>query len=274
MRGADLDWEVVGTLLGPFQYFLLYRAVLVALPESAQRALALRCLLIASVPISLSAILQHFHLFGVRGLIPSLTGVNVDTDFGDAWGVSPEGKGGRATGLFPHWQVLGAYEFWIILIGTAAALQPRPIMRRWLLIGIVALAGAGIFTTVTLSVIITALIGAGALALWYGRVAWILPTVLVGGDARGGQLRPRAPSPREGPVQRCRALASGVGVRGPWTTATASGGTSTCRSCPRRQVVDGLRPRQPPPNLVFNYTESMYITPADARRDTAPVAVS
>ncbi len=98
MRGADLDWEVVGILLGPFQYFLLYRAVLVALPEPAQRALALRCLLIASIPISLSAILQHFHLLGVRGLIPDITGVNVDTDFGDAWGVSPEGKGGRPQG--------------------------------------------------------------------------------------------------------------------------------------------------------------------------------
>ena len=83
VRGADLDWEVVGILLGPFQYFLLYRAVLVALPKPAQRALALRCLLIASIPISLSAILQHFHLLGVRGLIPDLTGVNVDTDFGD-----------------------------------------------------------------------------------------------------------------------------------------------------------------------------------------------
>ena len=258
VRGADLDWEVVGTLLGPFQYFLLYRAVLVALPEPAQRALALRCLLIASIPISLSAILQHFHVLGVRALIPDITGVNVDTDFGDAWGVSPEGKGGRATGLFPHWQVLGAYQFWIILIGTAAALEPRPIMRRWFLIGIVALACAGIFTTITLSVIITALLGAAALALWYGRVAWILPTVLVGGVLVAVSFGPAL-------EKRVNDQFSDAGRSRPaWVPQTMDYRYRLWRDQYLPIVSDGKwwtgYGPDAAPNLVFNYTESMYIT--------------
>ena len=117
-RGEPLTSDTLGTLIGPFQYFLLYRAVLVALPDAAQQRTLLKLLLLASIPVSLSAIFQHFHLFGVRGVIPDITGVDVDRDYDDAYGVNAQGGGDRATGTFPHWQVLGGYEFWIVLLGS------------------------------------------------------------------------------------------------------------------------------------------------------------
>jgi O-antigen/teichoic acid export membrane protein len=56
-------------LLGPMQFFILYRAVLATLTTGPQRQTALRLLMFASVPVSLLAILQEMHVPGIPGLL-------------------------------------------------------------------------------------------------------------------------------------------------------------------------------------------------------------
>ena len=173
-RGESLTTHLMGILIGPLQFFLLYRAVIVALPGANQQRWVLRLVLIASVPASLLALAQQYHLFGVRGLIPHLTGVDIDNL------PQGEGNGTRATGLFPHWQVLAGYEFWIIMLGVGAYLERGRVIAQWALVPIIGLAVAAMFTTSTMTVILGALVGIVALGLWYGHLARVGAIVAVG----------------------------------------------------------------------------------------------
>lgn len=155
--------------LSPIQYFVLYRAVLAGLVTKEHRRRALQLILLVSAPESLLAIMQQFHIAGVRGFIPHLTGVNIDTTFG------AEGGGQRASGAFPHWQVLAGYEFAVLVIGTSVLVdRDLRVLPRWALGGVLALASAALFTSVTL----TPMIGAAAAAL--ALAAWSKRPVLVG----------------------------------------------------------------------------------------------
>ncbi len=60
-RGAPITLADADKLLGPVQFFVLYRAVLTTLTTERQRQAALRLLLFASVPVSLLAVLQEMH---------------------------------------------------------------------------------------------------------------------------------------------------------------------------------------------------------------------
>ncbi len=256
-RGEPLTSDTIGTLIGPFQYFLLYRAVLVALPGAEQQRMIIRLLLLSSIPVSLSAVFQHFHLLGVRGLIPNLTGVDLDRDFNDAYGTNAQGSGDRATGTFPHWQVLGGYEFMIILLGSATMLSKHPVLRRpWLLV-VMGLAVCAAFATVTLTIIMTAVVGAALLAIWYGRIAWVVPAALICGAlalaAFGPSLQTRIDQQFGNAVDRPAWVPDTMDYRyrlwrdqylpiirdGRWVT--------------------GYGP-DAPPNLSFPFTESLYIT--------------
>ena len=256
-RGEPLTSDTLGTLIGPFQYLLLYRAVLVALPDAAQQRTLLKLILLASIPVSLSAIFQHFHLFGVRGVIPDITGVDVDRDYDDAYGVNAQGGGDRATGTFPHWQVLGGYEFWVVLLGSATMLSKRPVLSwKWLLV-VMGLAAAGLFATVTLTVIITAAIGGVLLAIWYGKIAWVLPAVLIGAAlallAFGPSLQNRIDEQFGDAVNRPA-----------WVPDTMDYRYRLWRDQYLPIVRDGKwwtgYGPDSPPNLSFAFTESLYIT--------------
>jgi hypothetical protein len=256
-RGEALTSDTLGTLIGPFQYLLLYRAVLVALPDAAQQHRVLRLVLLASIPVSLSALFQNFHLLGVRQLIPSITGVNVDTAYDDAYGTNAQGGGDRATGTFPHWQVLGGYEFWILLLSSATMLSKKPVLsRKWLLV-VMALAAGGAFSTVTLTIIITAAVGGVLLTVWYGKIAWVLPALAIGAavglPAFGSSLHARVDEQFSNAVNRPAWVPDTMDYRyrlwrdqylplireGRWWT--------------------GYGPDSPP-NLSFAFTESLYIT--------------
>jgi hypothetical protein len=152
--------------LSPIQYFVLYRAVLTALPSQDGRRRALQLILLVSIPESLLAIMQQFHLAGARGFIPHLTGVDIDTTYG------AEGGGTRASGAFPHWQVLAGYEFAVLVIGTSVLVErEQRVLPRWALGGTLLLASAALFTSLTLTPMIGALVAALALAAWSRRTA-------------------------------------------------------------------------------------------------------
>lgn len=251
VRDEQLVPDVVGTLVSPFQYLLLYRAVIIALPEPAQFRLALRLLLLGSVPVSLAALLQYFDLLGVRGLIPTVTGTDIDKDF-------PWQEGARATGTFPHWQVLGAYEFWIVLLGVAVLLERRSLMRPWAVAAVLGLAVGALFTTVTLTVILAAVAGAIALGVWYGRIDVVAPALVIGGAvavlAFGGAFERRLDEQfddqgTQRPAWMPRTMEYRYRLWRDQYVPVVSGS----------RYLTGYGPDDPP-NLTFAYTESLYVT--------------
>jgi hypothetical protein len=251
-RGEPLDAGLVGTLIGPFQYLLLYRAVLVALPRPAQRRRALQLLLLASVPVSISAVMQHFGLLGVRELIPELTGADIDSD--PALG---EAEGARATGTFPHWQVLAGYEFWIVALGIAAFLERPRILPIPLLALVLGLAAAGALASVTMTVVLGAVAAALLLGVWYRHLALVLPILLIGGVlaliAFGPSIERRFDE-QFGDEGRTRPA---------WVPATMDYRFRVWRD----QFVPALEGYwwtgygpDLPPSIQFDYTESLYFT--------------
>jgi O-antigen ligase len=248
-RGELPSPELLGTLLSPFQYLLLYRTVLVALPEPEQQRQALRLVLLASVPVSASALLQDFNLFGVRQAIPDLTGVDVDKTYGSD----------RATGTFPHWQVLAGYEFWILLLCVVAALErERPVMSRGALAMVVALAAAAALATVTLTVLLAVIAGAVALAVWYGGLSRVLPVLLILGALSWLAYAPSFE----------RRLDEQFGDRGhqrpAWVPQTMDYRYRVWRYQFLPVVSDGRwwtgYGPDLPPTIQFRYTESLYVT--------------
>ena len=108
--GSPITIAEADKLLGPMQFFILYRAVLTTLTTAHQRQVALRLLLLSSIPVSVLAILQEAHAPGIAKLLASATDSQV---FVTTLGVS------RATGPFAIWHDLGSYLFVIVLLGVA-----------------------------------------------------------------------------------------------------------------------------------------------------------
>ena len=72
-RGEAFSATALGTLFGPFQFLLLYRAALSVLHNEDRRALTLRVVLVASLGVSALALLQRLGVAGVGGLMTALT---------------------------------------------------------------------------------------------------------------------------------------------------------------------------------------------------------
>jgi hypothetical protein len=166
-RGEVLDFLAVGELLGPLQFFLIYRAVVVALPEESQRRQALRLILLASVPVSTVAILQSLDFPGVRDFLSAVTE--------EAPGVDRFQKSvveglPRATGPFASWHALGGYLFLIILLGVGLMLdEARAVLSQRALALILLPATVALLLTVSFAPIAGAVVGSIVLGWWAGR---------------------------------------------------------------------------------------------------------
>jgi hypothetical protein len=173
-RGAGFSADSLGKLAGPLQFFLLYRAVVVALPTAADRARALRLVLVVSVPVAVLALLQQANLLGVRGLMADVTGTNIYLD------QVQSGQAPRATGPFPHWHQLGGYLLLVVLVCVGLLLvDSRRVMRRGWLLAILVVDAAALAQTVTISALFGALAGALLVGLWLHRFRVVLRGVLV-----------------------------------------------------------------------------------------------
>jgi O-Antigen ligase len=171
-HGGDFSADTFGTLAGPLQYLLLYRAVLTALPEPAQRRRALRWLVAGSVPVALVALAQGYGLPGVQGLIHDVTGSNLYESSTLA------GFTERATGPFPHWHQLGGYLLLILLLGIGLLIERGGgVMPVPALAAIVALDLVALILTATFSPLFGVLVGAVVLGFWSGRRAMTLGAV-------------------------------------------------------------------------------------------------
>jgi hypothetical protein len=188
-RGQGFDSTSLGTLAGPLEFFLLYRAAVVSLQAERSRRAALRAVLFASVPVSLLALLQRSGVLGVPGILRTLTGVDLSTDYSYA-------QLHRATGPFPHWQMLGAYLLVVILIAVALLLdRNQAVLRHRWLVGVLMLDAAALLETVSMSPLLAAIAGSVALSIWYGRgrqiLVWLALAAAIGAVAFGSLLSAR-----------------------------------------------------------------------------------
>jgi hypothetical protein len=185
-RGIAFTGDNLGTLVGPFQFLILYRAVVTVLRGEEERLRALALVLVASVPVSALAILQYLGLGGVPGVLASATGS------GDLLLVARDEGDQRMTGPFPHWQMLAGYLFVIAVVAIAVLLARE---RRVLPLGwIAAIAALTIGAMVTTGTFVTAL-GAVAAAVMlaisyrqFGRTTLALGAVAGAGALLFGSL--------------------------------------------------------------------------------------
>jgi hypothetical protein len=172
-RGDPFTLSAIGDLLGPLQFFLVYRAVIGVLRTTQWRLKALRYILLTSIPVSLLGIAQSLNLGPIRSIVRSLTGV----DFSSVYGYQ---QIPRATGPFPIWHALGGYLFLIILLGVALYLDHNieVMSRRWLAITL-SCASAGLIATATIAPIAGAFLGALVLGFWFRQVSKLFVGVAV-----------------------------------------------------------------------------------------------
>jgi O-antigen/teichoic acid export membrane protein len=249
-RGSHISIAEADKLLGPMQFFLLYRAVLTTLTTRRQRLIALRLLLLASVPVSVLAILQEIHAPGVVKLLANITASQA---FATNVGVH------RATGPFALWHDLGSYLFVIVMLGVALLVnQSWQVMKPRTVAGIVVLAGIALIATVSATPIAGTAIGVLVLAVtarprkrWVVRVAGII--VLLSA-AFGPILATRAKQQfsLQAPVKQIPYLPQNFNFRiSVWTTEFLP--------VIGKHLVTGYGPDFPP-GLAFSYTESVYVT--------------
>jgi len=249
-RGVPVDMDVASKLLGPLQFFLLYRALLTTLTTPQRRRTAIRVLLLASLPVSALAILQQAHVAGLPTILANITD---SQDYANNLGVS------RATGPFAIWHDLGSYLFIVILLGVAILVRgsSRVIGRR-LLIVVLVLAVIALIETVSFTPILGTVLGglllvrkAGGGRRWlprliaFGALAALLSMPLLASRYQE-QFRSQPPSAQHSILPYNFDFRIKV-----WN--------SEFRPLLARHLTTGYGPDLPP-NLGFAYTESVYVT--------------
>jgi hypothetical protein len=184
-RGQPLTLDHAGTLLGPFQFFLLYRAVLTVVRTETERSRALSLVMLSSVPVSVLALLQYAGVGAVSSFLASVTGAGELLSFQEAYGA-------RMTGVFPHWQMLAGYLFVVVTVGLCALISgARTSLPTWAMAAMTGLAGSAMITTGTFVTAIGAVVAAIAFGVWQrrsGRVVAALALAAVLAVAAFGSL--------------------------------------------------------------------------------------
>jgi hypothetical protein len=248
LRDAPFSQEGLGTLLGPFQFLLLYRAVAVSANEPESRRLVVRLLLLSSVPVALLAIGQQFDVPGFRSFVATLTGTDIYAE-----------GGGRATGPFPHWHNLGGYLFAILLLVAGLLLaKVRGVLSQQAIVAIAIVDAIALIQALSIAPIFGVVAGALILGVWLGGLsrmalglaAAALVAVLLFGsqlESRSDQQFTRSPGSDRSPLvpqtvqHRYDLWTSELlpNLEGYWVT--------------------GYGPDLPPELQDFPYTESLYI---------------
>lgn len=153
-----------GTVVGQLQFFLVYRAVRVAIRSAGERRTALAVLVISTIPVSVLALLQKVNAPHVRLFIYKMVGA---TTTGTA--AASVGHTLRVTGPFANWAALAGFLLPTLLVLVALALgQVRVRRSRWFLAAGV-LGAVGLALTDEQSAIICFAVGALVLAKRYGK---------------------------------------------------------------------------------------------------------
>jgi hypothetical protein len=165
-QAQHISQSALFTLIGPLQFFLLYRATAVTARTPERRRTALRLMLWATVPVALLAIGQQFGFPGVRSLLETLTKNSV---------YAAGGATARVTGPFPLWHNLAGYLLMYLIVIAAIFLRGVPdVMRRSFLIGIAALDAIALVETLSIAPIIALVACVAILGVWYRGLSRVL----------------------------------------------------------------------------------------------------
>ena len=250
-HGDGLTSDNFGTLMGPVQYFLLYRAIVTALPDADQRARAIRLLLFFSLPVALLTLLQQFNVGGVRSLIVTLTGTDIYA--------STVNEVPRATGPFPHWHNLAGYMLLVMLLAFSLLSEPgQRVMRRRTLLFTLAFALGALVQTASFAPLLGAFIGASVIGLMSGQgrrmLVWLGIAVVIGAVLFGPLIKNRV-AQQEATTNYTEDqsfLPQTIEFRYRlWKTAYIP--------VIEHNFVTGYGPNQPP-GLYFQFAESLYVT--------------
>lgn len=123
LRHASLTSEDLGTLVGPFQFVLLLRSVVVAMNKERYRQRAAQLLLLGAALVALVALAQWANLGPTRSTLVHLTGSTLFT--------SSLGEGvGRVTGPFNIWHELAGVLMPSVLLALAMLTGPASTRAR------------------------------------------------------------------------------------------------------------------------------------------------
>jgi hypothetical protein len=168
---------VLDPLIGPFQFFILYRAMAAGLSQKHERLTAVACLLVASLPVDFLAFLQQARSQAVNRLIAHITGGSVFQNYSYL-------QFARATGPFPHWTVLAGYLLVILLVGFSCLVfgVELPISHRFTSV-ILLLDAVALILTAEISAIAGAIGGAVLIGIWAGKrkqtMRWLFTGLIV-----------------------------------------------------------------------------------------------
>jgi hypothetical protein len=164
VQRQPLGMDALQVVVGPLQFFLLYRCVVIELAPLRARGVALACVLLASVPVSLLAVAQILGPESVQNLLVKITATTVF----DTHGFTPLR---RATSVFSIWHSLGAYLVLIILVVIALLLErSRSALMTIGLVALLLLSFAALALTLTTTAILMAVVGGIIVGLWYRRL--------------------------------------------------------------------------------------------------------
>jgi hypothetical protein len=245
---SSLSGEEVGKLVGPLEFFLLYRAVRALSRSRDTRRVIMRWALAASVPISLLALMQFAGVPGTRALAVAYAG-EIET-------LEAHSTFYRATALFSQGHLLSAYLMLVLLIAVAYLFdsKPTPFERRTML-AIVGLDVVAIGATSTVTPILGLIAGVLALALWYRRLGRAMLALtgaaLIAIVIFGPTITARIAQEYAGP---------GASGGAPQTLSyRAHVWTSEYLPTIGQHLATGYGPGLPP-GSIWPYTESAYIT--------------
>ncbi|HEV7752962.1 MAG TPA: O-antigen ligase family protein [Baekduia sp.] len=251
-RGDPVDSARLGTLLGPLQFFLLYRAVVSSLstPELCRKALW--WVLGSGVFAALLALAQFVGVGPVSSLLKNVAG-------GDNFDDAAAGGVARVTGPFSHAQPASAFFFLLVCVAAAVCLSDRDNIRHrsatWAVLAISTLA---LMATFTMGPILSVLVAVSLVAFWRRKLRvvslWFIVACLAGALAFSGPITGRI-------NQQFERDPSAAGSALVPQTLTYRYGIWTDQYFPalHGRLLTGYGP-DIPPEITWRYTESLYIS--------------
>lgn len=245
--GLALSIDTAGPLLTPVLWVLLHRSVVVSAADDRTRSRCISWFLLASLPVSASAIVMYHDLLPIGGLLATLTAAS---DYRDYLLLYEQ----RATGLFEHWHLLAGYLLPVLLVAAGVLLDRSHAGPRWPAWVAVLPALWAITLTLTFTVYFGMAVGLVAVAWQAGRLReallWVAGGAVVLGLAAGPLVSQRLDE------QFGSAEATGGAV-----PATVDYRLQVWRAqyLPHLEglLVSGYGP-QLPPDIDWDYPESVY----------------
>ena len=188
-RHAPLSNEELGTLLGPLQFVVLLRAVVVSMTEERYRVRAAQLMLGAATMVAFVSLAQYADVGPARSVLTHLTGSS-------HFASSLSDGVGRSTGPFNIWHELAGFLMPSVLLSLAMLLSASSRAVRVCYGAVFVITAMALISTVTGGVLIVTTIACLYIAwrrqVLHIAVALAAPVALIAAITFGGTLGGRA----------------------------------------------------------------------------------